>query len=107
MMEWTPPVGTASSCHRETASLKAKARRSPNGAYDHRRRSGKVRVSGGGLAQGGTRGRRTSTLTRSALGIFGAATTGDGVARSVRVGALLGAATATVRAHRPLAPGPR
>jgi len=35
VMEWTPPADAASSCQAETALLKAKARRSPNGAYDH------------------------------------------------------------------------
>ena len=43
----------ASSCQRCTASLRAKARRSPHGAYDHRRRSRKVDLSSRDLAPRG------------------------------------------------------
>src|SRR5438445_8934310 len=69
--------------------LEAKARRSPHGAYDHRRGSRKVRLPGCRVAPAGSSRRRATALARSTGTVLRPAAAGDDRARGVRVGALL------------------
>src|SRR5215203_4360278 len=102
-MEWTPPAVRHHCANGESASLKAKARRSPHGAYDHRRRPRKVGLSNCDRAPPRPRRRGASAVTSAVPELFCPAAVRDDRPGSVWVGAPLGARAATVGPYRAVA----